>query len=79
MVKTNLLIDLELSVRSWHCLNSSGIKTIDQLLLLPDAELIKIRNLGRKSYDEILEKLKIWKENDGEGEKTCKNSSSKED
>lgn len=49
---------LDLSVRSYNCLKRANITTIDQLQALSDEELHKIRNLGKKSVEEIKEKLK---------------------
>ncbi len=49
--------DLDLSVRSYNCLKRSGIDTIGNLTALSEGEMMKIRNLGQKSYDEILHKL----------------------
>jgi len=47
--------DLELSVRSANCLKSAGITTIGDLVQKTEAEMIKTRNFGRKSLDEIKE------------------------
>lgn len=50
--------DLDLTVRSYHCLKRAGINTIQQLSELTISDLMKVRNLGRKSVKEITEKLK---------------------
>jgi len=49
---------LELSKRSLHCLKREKIETIGQLLNVKISELLKIRNFGQKSLDEVSEKLK---------------------
>ena len=55
----NLKIEeLDLTVRSFNCLKKAGIEEVGQLARLSLNELLKIKNLGRKSLDEILEKMK---------------------
>ncbi len=49
--------DLDLSVRSYNCLKRAGIHTAEELLAMSDEELRSVRNLGRKGYDEIRQKL----------------------
>jgi len=49
--------DLDLSVRSYNCLRRAGLDTVADIIRLSEGELMQIRNLGRKSYEEILEKL----------------------
>jgi DNA-directed RNA polymerase subunit alpha len=49
--------DLELSVRAFNCLKASGIKTIRELVLKTEPEMLKYRNFGRKSLNEIKELL----------------------
>ena len=44
---------LELSVRSYNCLKRDGISTVGELLVMDDEELMSVRNLGRRSYDEV--------------------------
>ena len=54
-VKISLPIEeLGLSVRTINCLTRAGIKTTDDLVRMTEEELIKVRNLGRKSLEEIL-------------------------
>ena len=54
----NLLIDdLELSVRAFNCLKRAEINTIGELMDKTEDELTRVRNLGKKSVDEIKEKL----------------------
>lgn len=50
--------ELELSVRSSNCLKRAGINTVSELLSKSEEDLMKVRNLGRKSLQEIYEKLK---------------------
>ena len=50
--------ELELSVRSYNCLKRAGINTVEELCNKPPDEMMKVRNLGRKSLEEVLEKRK---------------------
>ncbi|MBR1471740.1 MAG: DNA-directed RNA polymerase subunit alpha [Lachnospiraceae bacterium] len=50
--------ELELSVRSYNCLKRAGINTVEELTNKTPDEMMKVRNLGKKSLDEVLEKLK---------------------
>ncbi len=50
--------ELELSVRSYNCLKRAGINTVEELCSKTPNEMMKVRNLGRKSLDEVLAKLK---------------------
>lgn len=50
--------ELELSVRSYNCLKRAGINTVGELCAKTPEEMMKVRNLGRKSLEEVLEKLK---------------------
>ncbi len=50
--------DLELSVRSFNCLKRAGINTVEQLTDKTPDDMMKVRNLGKKSLDEVLLKLK---------------------
>ena len=50
--------DLELSVRSFNCLKRAGINTVEQLTNKTPDDMRKVRNLGKKSLDEVLLKLK---------------------
>ena len=49
--------DLDLSVRSFNCLKREGINTVDDLINKSEEEMMKVRNLGKKSFDEVKEKL----------------------
>lgn len=60
--------NLELSVRSYHCLKRAGITTIGELTQKTEEELMRIRNLGRKTLKEVIQKLSeiglhLYKEN----------------
>ena len=50
--------ELELSVRSYNCLKRAGINTVEELCNRTSADMMKVRNLGRKSLEEVLAKLK---------------------
>ena len=50
--------ELELSVRSYNCLKRAGINTVAELTNKTPEDMMKVRNLGRKSLDEVLAKLK---------------------
>ena len=57
--KTDITIDeLELSVRSYNCLKRAGINTVKELCKKTPEDMMKVRNLGRKSLEEVLGKLK---------------------
>jgi len=49
--------ELELSVRSYNCLKNANIQTIAELVQKTDSEMLKTRNFGRKSLNEIKEIL----------------------
>lgn len=49
--------DLDLSVRSYNCLKRAGINTVEDLANKSEEEMMKVRNLGRKSLDEVKYKL----------------------
>ena len=50
--------ELDLSVRSFNCLKRAGINTVEDLINKSEEEMMKVRNLGRKSFEEV-----IWKMN----------------
>ncbi len=50
--------ELELSVRSYNCLKRAGINTVEELCSKTSEDMMKVRNLGRKSLEEVLAKLK---------------------
>ena len=49
--------ELDLSVRSYNCLKRAGIKTVAELVERNEEEMMKVRNLGRKSLEEVQQKL----------------------
>lgn len=49
--------ELDLSVRSYNCLKRAGINTVDDLANKTEDEMMKVRNLGRKSLEEVLNKM----------------------
>ena len=49
--------ELDLSVRSYNCLKRAGINTVDELVQRNEEEMMKVRNLGRKSLEEVQQKL----------------------
>jgi len=49
--------ELDLSVRSYNCLKRAGINTVDGLISKTEEEMMKVRNLGRKSLEEVVSKL----------------------
>jgi len=49
--------ELDLSVRSFNCLKRANINTVEDLVSKTQEEMIKVRNLGRKSLEEVIQKL----------------------
>jgi DNA-directed RNA polymerase subunit alpha len=49
--------EMDLSVRSYNCLKRAGINTVEDLVMKSEDEMIKVRNLGRKSLEEVLKRL----------------------
>ena len=49
--------ELELSVRSYNCLKRAGISTVEDLANKSQEDMMKVRNLGKKSLDEVTNKL----------------------
>lgn len=50
--------DLEFSVRSYNCLKRAGIHTVADIVSKSEQDMIKVRNLGKKSLDEVINKVK---------------------
>lgn len=51
--------ELDLSVRSYNCLKRAGINTVEDLTNRTEEDMMKVRNLGRKSLEEVLQKLQV--------------------
>ncbi len=51
--------ELDLSVRSFNCLKRAGINTVEDLINKSEDEMMKVRNLGRKSLEEVIAKLEL--------------------
>ena len=52
-----MIEDLDLSVRSYNCLKRAGIQTVEELTQKTEDEMMRVRNLGKKSLKEVKEKL----------------------
>ena len=52
--------DMDLSVRSYNCLKRAGIQTVEDLTSKTEDDMLKVRNLGRKSLDEVIAKLESY-------------------
>jgi len=57
MVLEMTIEELDLSVRSFNCLKRAGINTVEDLVNKSESEMMKVRNLGRKSLEEVIGKL----------------------
>ena len=51
--------ELDLSVRSFNCLKRAGINTVEDLIGKSEEDMMKVRNLGRKSLEEVINKLNV--------------------
>lgn len=51
--------ELDLSVRSYNCLKRAGINTVEDLISKTEEDMMKVRNLGRKSLEEVVQKLDV--------------------
>ena len=49
--------DMDLSVRSYNCLKRANINTVEDLISKTEEDMMKVRNLGRKSLEEVINKL----------------------
>ena len=56
-ITQRMIEDLELSVRSYNCLKRAGITTVEELTQKTEEEMIHVRNLGKKSLNEVKEKI----------------------
>ena len=54
---TSQLEVMDLSVRSYNCLKRAGIHTVEDLTKKTEDDMLKVKNLGRKSLDEVIAKL----------------------
>ena len=52
--------DVDLSVRSYNCLKRANIHTVEDLTKKTEDDMLKVRNLGRKSLDEVIAKLESY-------------------
>ena len=52
--------DMDLSVRSYNCLKRAGISTVEQLIKKSESDLAKVKNLGKRSLEEVIDKLKSY-------------------
>ena len=50
--------EIEFSVRAYNCLKRAGVNTVEDLINKKESEVNKIRNLGKKSLKEVLDKVK---------------------
>ena len=50
--------EMDLSVRSYNCLKRAGINTVEELIRKSEEEMMKVRNLGKKSLEEVQNKLR---------------------
>lgn len=51
------LEELDLSVRSFNCLKRAGVITVEDLIKMTEDDMMKVRNLGRKSLEEVIQKI----------------------
>ena len=49
--------ELDFSVRSFNCLKRAGINTVEDLIAKTEDDMIKVRNLGKKSLEEVISKI----------------------
>ena len=52
--------DMDLSVRSYNCLKRANIQTVGDLTRKTEEDMLKVRNLGRKSLDEVIARLEAF-------------------
>ena len=58
--KSTMIEELKLSTRAYSILKRHGINTLEQLLTLKYSDILEMRNMGRKSTEEIVEKVKVY-------------------
>lgn len=54
------LEEMDISVRTYNCLKRSGVNTLEDLSKYTTYDLMRVRNLGRRGFDEIIEKCKEY-------------------
>ena len=52
--------EMDLSVRSYNCLKRAGVNTVEDLIKKSKADMLKVKNLGVKSIDEVIQKLESY-------------------
>ena len=52
--------EMDFSVRSYNCLKRANIHTVEDLIRKTEEEMLKVRNLGKKSLDEVMQKLEAY-------------------
>ena len=52
--------EMDLSVRSYNCLKRAGVNTIEDLIKKSRNDMLKVKNLGIKSIDEVIQKLESY-------------------
>lgn len=57
--KSKPLDELELSVKTYNCLIRAGVNTIDDLTRMTASDVMRVRNLGRRSLEEVISKMEL--------------------
>lgn len=57
--KSKPLDELELSVKTYNCLIRAGVNTIDDLTRMTASDMMRVRNLGRRSLEEVISKMEL--------------------
>ena len=57
--KSKPLDELELSVKTYNCLSRAGVNTIDDLTRMTASDMMRVRNLGRRSLEEVISKMEL--------------------
>ena len=52
--------EMDLSVRSYNCLKRAGVNTVEDIVKKSRADMLKVKNLGIKSIDEVIQKLESY-------------------
>lgn len=56
-ILTLTIEELDFSVRTFNVLNRAGIRTVEDIISLSEGEMMRVRNLDKKSFDEVVEKM----------------------